>query len=451
MTPYNRLSRDPAGFRFALRGTALVQVNRAYTDEYDHLIESGLYRALLAENRSARYDESGLKFARTDAAYRVLREGGIDDLLTYAHEWPFGAWKAGALTVLRATEIALDHGMVTRRAGTSSVRLNGTHAVLADPLAFEFYDETRRWAAYEQFVREWLAPLALMSTVAPSLGALARAYPEGIPPETVSALLPVRTRVNFGLAAHLHFGGREFLAGRTDEAALRDTLGGLRETVEGLRYTPGNPTNDAGYVATDDDEASADHRQLLLRGYLAEILPDVVWDMFAGDGALARVAADAAPRVVAFTPSAPAAARLWAARAAGAPEVERIQVVLQDWTNPTSNGGWGYREIRSIAARGAPGLLLALDWVHRLAVGSGYPLLEIAATLARLAPHAVVEFIPPTDPAVIAQLRPGQSVEDHYNAERFEAAFRDHYDVLLADGVKHTDRTLYLLRRKSES
>ncbi|MEL6187672.1 MAG: hypothetical protein AAFU79_23880, partial [Myxococcota bacterium] len=87
-----------------MRGAALLQINRDHAPHYDHLIESGLYRELAASNLIVRYKESGLKYARNDDAYRVLKRQPLPGLRTYPHEWPFSAWKAAAMGLLAIAE-----------------------------------------------------------------------------------------------------------------------------------------------------------------------------------------------------------------------------------------------------------------------------------------------------------------------------------------------------------
>jgi hypothetical protein len=442
-----RLTRDPNGFPFTRRKATLIQINRSYAEVYDHMTSSGLNRQLIVEDLIARYKEHGAKVAQSpEEAYRVLSQQDFDTPQTYPYEWAFGAWVEGALAVLRIAEIALDHDLVLRRTSPYSMRFDGIRPVWVDPLAFEMYEDGRRWEGYKPFIREWLAPIALMSQVNAKLGMMARMYPAGLPLDVVSAMLPVKTRVNMGLAAHIHMNGREILAGRPNKSTLRDTISGLRDTINGLRW---NPSPVAPTTSPDDfDSGIIEHRQSVVKGYIGDVLPMVVWDMAAGDGTFTRMAADVALRVVAFDPNPAAIQGLWEATQTG--EVPRVAPVLMDWTTPSPNLGWAYREQRSIASRANPDLLLALDWVHEMVVGSGVPLPRVAGFLAKLAPQAIVEFVPATDPKVIA-LQNAQSADmTHYTVEAFEEAFQAHYEIMYAKTVHHTERVLYRLRRKNK-
>ena len=41
--------RDPSGFLFYKEGVLYRQVNLSYREHYDHLMESGLYKALVSQ------------------------------------------------------------------------------------------------------------------------------------------------------------------------------------------------------------------------------------------------------------------------------------------------------------------------------------------------------------------------------------------------------------------
>jgi hypothetical protein len=442
-TPFSRPTRDPHSLTYTLRGTTLLQVNRSYRQSYDHLSERGLYRQLAADDLMRPHPEGGLKHARTDDAYRVLRLPVYDTPLTYPHEWPFSAWQAGALLTLDVLQTALNLGMVLSRATPHSVRFDGTTPVWADALAFDIYTDGRRWHGYEGFVRGWLAPLALMALVDPGLTRLARAYPHGLPLATASAMLPVRTRVNLGLMTHIHSAGRDLLAGRSDTASISETIISLRDTIHSL------PTPPAVVPATHHDQTLKQQRGMRLRGHLGNLLPDVVWDMAAGDGTHTRLAAELAQQVVAFDSDPANVEWLW--QSLTEKESGQIIPVVQDWTDPTPNGGWAYRDQRSIAARGNPSVVLALDWLPRLVWQHGLALRDIAAFLARLAPYVIVEYVPPADPQAIAHMPPQTSADDRHTISAFEAAFETHFERVHADPLRPTERVIYLMRRREAS
>ena len=65
--------RDPSGFVFAREGSVYRQVNRAYKEDYDHLMRSGLCEALVASRLLIPHDEVGSDYAFAEGAYKVLK------------------------------------------------------------------------------------------------------------------------------------------------------------------------------------------------------------------------------------------------------------------------------------------------------------------------------------------------------------------------------------------
>ena len=52
--------RDPSGFLFHQNGTLFRQVNKSYKDDYDQLMDSGLYQTLIKKNLLIPYEEINL-------------------------------------------------------------------------------------------------------------------------------------------------------------------------------------------------------------------------------------------------------------------------------------------------------------------------------------------------------------------------------------------------------
>jgi len=65
-----------------------------------------------------------------------------------------------------------------------------------------------------------------------------------------------------------------------------------------------------------------------------------------------------------------------------------------DATNPAPDQGWAQEERAGMAARGPVDAVLALAFVHHLAIAKNLPLPRIVRWLTGLAPAGVVEFVP---------------------------------------------------------
>ncbi|MEM6530149.1 MAG: hypothetical protein AAF653_17745, partial [Chloroflexota bacterium] len=384
--------RDRTGLTFTQKGRILREVSRDHAEHYDRLMDGGLYKTLVNNRLMVAHVERGLKFAVTAEAYRVINPRAVS-LETYPYEWGFSQFKVAALHVLKIAQAALDHNMLLSSVAPRSVQFENGVPIWTDTLAFIIYREGMAWAAYQQFVQQYVAPLALMARVDVSMGQLLQVYPNGIPLDFASAALPGRTRINFGLMSHIHMSTR--LArntGRVSKSDLHTQLDSLYETVESLNWTATTPLWDKSLADVMQNEGTFDQRHRFLRDALNETKANTVWDMNAGAGVYARIAArEFGAAVIAMNDTAEMTELLW--HDLTEDERQHVLPLVIDWANPSPGLGWANRERRSIAARANADLLVCMGLVHRLALNSGVTLPAMAAAFARLAPSLVVEFV----------------------------------------------------------
>ena len=67
--------------------------------------------------------------------------------------------------------------------------------------------------------------------------------------------------------------------------------------------------------------------------------------------------------------------------------------------------------------------MLALALVHHLAIGNNVPLPGVASLFARMAPRAIVEFVPKEDPMTRRLLAARRDIFEHYTIDGFRDAF----------------------------
>lgn len=441
--------RDKTGLTFTQKGRIIREVSRSYAEQYDRLMaDDGLYQHLTSAGLMVKHSERGLKYAHTDDAYRVILPQPIP-LETYAYEWGFSKWQAAALHVLALARTALEHDMVLRDADIDSVQFQAGVPIWTDTLAFALYREGQPWAAYTPFLQQYLAPLALMAKVDISLGRLLQTYPEGVPLGLASALLPGRTRLNFGLANHIHGNARpKARHNRTSRADFAALLGDLQDVINDLSWAPDETAwRNAAHITAGDATAALDTRQRVLRDALNVTGAQAVWDLNAGQGTYSRIAAtEFGAGVVSFNPTPDVTEALW--QSLDDAERERILPLLMDWANPSPGLGWLNHERRSIGARANADLLVAVGLLHRLALRDGITFPAMAAKFVRMAPALVIEFVPGSDPQMIGMMESGTDPMPDYTQGNFEAAFGEHYDIVQAEPVAKTPRYVYFMRRR---
>ena len=252
---------------------------------------------------------------------------------------------------------------------------------------------TEPWPGYRQFCEHFLAPLALIAYRDARSGLMLRDFIDGIPLDLATRLLPGRTRLNFGLASHLHVhaGAQRRAASaapatdadrkpsrRISETGQRALLDSLRRTVEGLRWNPSGHW--AEYATTTSySEAATASKATLVREMLDAVGGRSVWDLGANTGVYSTIATEAGYRVIAWDSDAGSVEAHWRrVRGADGPD---ILPLIGDLANPSPSIGWALEERASFLDRANADALLALALVHHLAIGNNVPLPAVAAAL----------------------------------------------------------------------
>jgi hypothetical protein len=452
--PLGSSFRDPGGFLFTREGVLFRQVNRTCREPYDRLMASGLYAELTEAGRLIPHAEVDQAPAEPDQAHRVLRPEPVP-FVSYPYEWCFSQLKDAALATLRIQKHALRHGMSLKDASAYNIQFHRGRPVLIDTLSFEILREGEPWVAYRQFCQHFLAPLALMARRDVRLQQLLRVHIDGVPLDLASRLLPGRTRLDFGLALHIHahaaaqrrYADRPVrpARGRVGPRARHGLIESLESTVRRLAWRPGGTEWAEYYRATNYTDAAIAHKEELVGRFLEGARPQVVWDLGANTGRFGRLAADRGILTVASDID-PAAVEIGYLEACRRRDPHLLPLVI-DLTNPSPAQGWAHDERMSLLGRGPADLVLALALVHHLAISNNVPLERLAAFLARAGRALIVEFVPKDDSQVQRLLATREDVFPDYRQDAFEAAFARHFTIQSAEPVRESRRTLYLMHR----
>ena len=171
--------RDPSGFLFHHDDILYRQVNSSYKEEFDHLIDSGLYDKLVEQNLLISHHEVENSIISSDTnIYKIIQPKKLN-FISYPYEWCFSEFKQAALTTLEIQKISLEYGMTLKDASAYNIQFINGKAIFIDTLSFEKYTEGQIWTPYKQFCQHFLAPLALMSHTDIRLNQLLRVYVDG--------------------------------------------------------------------------------------------------------------------------------------------------------------------------------------------------------------------------------------------------------------------------------
>lgn len=442
--------RDPGGYVFERDGVLMRRVLRPALPDYEALMSSGLYEALVAEGLLIPHDEvESSPEARTLLPQRV-------DFVSYPYEWSFSQLRDAGLTTLRVQRAAMRFGMTLKDASAYNVQFHEGRPIFIDTLSFARAREGAPWAGYRQLCEHFLAPLALMAHRDIRLGQLLRVHLDGIPLDLARELLPARAWLDVQLLLHLRIHARyqRRWRGREDvrkkarplsARALGNLVDGLEAGLTGLRWEPRSGWSDY-YDGDSYGEAGQSHKQKLVEAHLESLRPACVWDLGANTGLYSRIAAARGARTLAFDADPACVDRSY--RQVRAEGETRLLPLVMDLTNPSPGLGWAHAERSSLAARHSADAVLALALVHHLAIAGNVPLPRIADFFADLADALVVEFVPKSDPKVRVLLAVREDVFPDYTREGFEAAFARRFERLDATRVEGSDRIVYRMRRR---
>jgi hypothetical protein len=447
--------RDPSGFLFTRNGILYRQINRAYSEDYARLIDSGLCDKLVKANLLIPHVEVDQAPAESSLAFKIIQPKRVP-FISYPYEWSFSQLKDAALATLSIQKRALKQDMSLKDASAYNIQFVRGRATLIDTLSFEIYKEGEPWVAYKQFCQHFIAPLALMAYRDVRLSQLLRVYIDGVPLDLASVLLPTKTKLNFGLLTHIHIhaGAQKRYSdkavaprkGGVSRQALTGLIESLEATVRKLTWKPAGTEWGDYYENTNYTDSAFEHKKRLVREWSVEKNPALVWDMGGNTGIFSREAALSGAYTVSFDIDPAAVEQNY--RTLKAKKEQNILPLILDLTNPSPALGWDNAERDSFGMRGPVDMALALAVIHHLAISNNVPLPQLANFFATHCKWLVIEFVPKSDSQVQRLLTSREDIFHDYTREGFEAAFSARFTIHKSEAVHDSERTLYLMEKK---
>ena len=448
--------RDPCGFLFFSDGILFRQVNYAYKDNYDQLFTSGLYDALVDSELLIPHQDIDIEPPVPNDAYKLLKPEVID-FISYPYEWCFSQLKDAALTTLRIQKKAVDCNMSLKDCSAYNIQFKNSKPIFIDTLSFEAYREGEPWVAYRQFCQHFLAPLALMSYQDVRLNQLLRIYIDGIPLDLCGLLLPKRTRFNFSLLSHIHLHaksqqkyaakpGRK-IRKKMSRMSFLGLIDSLESTVKKLKRRSRSTEWADYYENTNYSEDAFVNKNRLIKEYLDKVQPENVWDLGGNTGIFSRIASEKGIPTVCFDVDPVAVEYHYLDCTKN--NYQNILPLVSDLTNPSPGIGWQNTERMSFIDRGPADMIFALALIHHLAISNNLPFERIAEFFSSICSTMIIEFVPKIDSQVQRLLASREDIFSNYNKSTFESTFCEYFAIENSEQIPGSERTLYLMRRKT--
>lgn len=449
--------RDPSGFLFYKNNIIYRQINKVYKENYDHLINSGLYETLTGRGLLIKHKEVDIRSPEPGKAYKIIKPEPIP-FISYPYEWCFSQLKDAALTTFKIQKIAMDFGMILKDCSAYNIQFNRGKALLIDTISFEKYKEGSSWVAYRQACQHFLAPLALMSYRDIRFNQLFRIYLDGIPLDLASLLLPASTRFNFSLLSHIHLHARsqKYFADKRvkintrkiSRLSLLGLIDNLESTIKKMKWHPAGTEWADYYDDTNYSTKAIEDKKEIISRMLKKTRTKMLWDLGANDGLFSRIASGQNIFTVSFDVDYAAVEKNYL-RSIKNNETYILPLIL-DLTNPSPAIGWENRERMSLTGRGPVDTVMALALIHHLAISNNLPFYKIANFLNQICRWLIIEFIPKNDSQVERLLYTREDIFPDYNRKNFENVSGNYFNIIMAEKIKDSKRILYLMEKRGD-
>jgi len=447
--------RDPAG-------TVFVTPERVFRTVADCAVED--FKAVRSCGVLAQLVEEGLVIDEKPAKPDVLGPIGRSSqfivehpklsFISYPYEWGFYALRDAAILHLDVHLRCLEHGVTLSDASAYNIQFVGASPLFIDTLSFRPYREGETWAGHKQFCEQFLNPLLLRSLLGIPHNTWFRGSMEGVPVEHLSRMLPLKARFSWNILKHVVL--QSALQRSSSKASssnnivktiklpletFKNILRGLRKWIAALEPAGFNSTwND--YAVTNSYTAPEERQKAaFVAEFASAVKPSSLWDLGCNTGNYSKVALEAgAEFVIGFDFDEGALENAYLrARTEGL----NLLTLHLDATNPSPCLGWAQQERKGLAERANADALLALAFVHHLAIAKNIPLDYVLDWLVGLAPLGVIEFVPKNDPMVQELLRLREDIFPNYNVQDFESGLLSRARIVKKEQVSSTGRVLY--------
>lgn len=463
--------RDNSGFIFYDQGKIFRAITYSYKNNYDHLVQSGLYNYLVEEKLLIPHSVERLETLREDVSsdkldtkiYKVIQPDKID-FISYPYEWCFSQLKDAALTTLKIQKAALKYGMTLKDSSAYNIQFYRGRPVLIDTLSFEIVNDGEPWQAYNQFCKNFLVPLALAAFSDVRLNLMLKNFIDGIPLDLAVIILGKKAFLFPGIFVHIYLHNKFQVRysnknkplsvkkkWMSKEALFRLT-GNLETTINKLRLKKNKTKWSNYYSDAYHTKTYLKEKKEIVKSYIEKVKPNRVLDLGANDGEFSKIASASSKVVLAFDSDPYCIEECYNYTKKN--NIQNLIPIVADLTNPSPSIGWANSERLSLLERSnadpacpAGRLVLALAIIHHLCISNNVPFELLADFIDKIGDWLIIEFIPKSDPMVKKLLLYRKDIFENYNVEFFEQEFMKYFSIIEYKKVSDTERMIYLMKK----
>jgi hypothetical protein len=446
--------KDPSGFIFQVNGVFHRQINKSYAEEYELLMSSGLYQALVEKKLLLAHKELNNLVNDSPDYYKTILPEQLP-FISYPYEWSFDQLKDAALLTLRVARIALKKDMMLKDATPFNIQFYQGSPVFIDTLSFEKCDFGKPWIAYRQFCETFLFPLLLEYYLKIDVQKWLSVYLEGIPVKTTAVLLPIRSRLNLGVWLNVYLQNNIQSKGTSGSVKSNYQKDKMLRLLEHLTSIIKKINISAALRSTwnnyyDETILSQDYlkaKEEIFRSLISDIRDCRVLDLGCNDGYFSKIIAEGNNQVISADFDSQCINRFY-----NQLKTEKRRDILPlciDISNPPPATGFRNTERHSFLERIPSDAVAALALIHHLVLSKNILLSDAARLFSELTKKwLIIEFVPLQDEKAQQLIANKSSFHEPYDIPSFKESFLTYFEIEKEVMIPGTERVLFKMIKR---
>ncbi|MGH1481863.1 MAG: class I SAM-dependent methyltransferase [Geminicoccales bacterium] len=453
--------RDPAGQVFRSGDRIFRTINERAASDYEHVRDAGLLERFAKDGLLTGASEVDPELLGEDAQNaRYVIEHPKIPFITFPYEWPFSVLKAAALLHLDLHLRLIEHDVTLIDASAYNIQFVGPKPTFIDTLSLRRYRDGEYWLGHQQFCDQFLNPLLLRAHLGLPHNAWYRGNLEGIPSTELARLLPLRSKFSWRIASQVVLPAKlqrraidkadqtpsKMPERKLAKPGFKAMLTQLRNWIQTLKPADVDKTVWQDYAQTHTyDDPEEQSKRDTVAAFVKDVKPDLLFDFGCNTGAYSALALESgAKSVIGFDMDQGA---LEGAFARAVKEDLFFLPLYLDAANPSPAQGWSEAERPGLSDRASADALLALAFIHHLAIGRNIPLDQLLAWLTGMAPEGIIEFVPKNDSTVQRMLSLREDIFSDYDVATFTTLLAKRAEIVDRKVVSASGRELFWYRR----
>lgn len=427
-----------------------------YENEYEHLMNSGLYEEL--SKKGLLISHSELPITNKDPkVYKHILPSQLT-FQSYPFEWSYTQWRKVVQAYLKITKIALKYDMILKDATPYNFSFEGGNAVLFDTSSFIFFHKGDKWLAYKQFCELILSPLTLMYYNGVTWGKLYQSSLQGLNLDFVSKQLPLKSWFNSTVLFHIHLHAKfanksryenyqEFQGGFSKEK-VNLILSHIDTQIKSWNMPHGSKNHWVNYYKNDiEEESYILSKEKAIRNWISSTNPQSVLDLGANVGKFSFIASEYAEKVISIESDEICVDEI--DKLITLHKIKNVYPVIGDLSQPSPGLGLLNNETLPLFERAESDMVLSLALIHHLYFTKFMDFEVIFELFSKFTKnYLIVEFIPNLDRKVKVLMLGKSARAEGYNYELFMKNIHTNFELIEQVKLDFSSRTLLLLRKK---